>query len=166
MNKRYLAVVLISMTLLFASVQAFDYFEFNKQLFPEYIPNKEPVIASFASSCSVTGTPETDCSKRYTSLTCETDNCCYWINPNCFKSACNTLNNPDVCAGCNTCSDLWTITNARGNTPWNIIANGGIEVNAGGSIRVHGFTLDAGSHGCKTSETSSIRISSTGTLKC
>jgi len=117
--------------------------------------------------CTVSGTNNVDCSKRYTSLTCGADNCCYWINPNCFKSACNTLSNPDVCTGCNTCDNLWTITNARGNTPWNITANGGIEVNAGGSIRVSpGKLLDAGSHGCKTSETNSIRVGLGATLKC
>ena len=122
-------------------------------------------------ACSVTGTMTTDCAARSVA-TCESaDNCCTWLTSHppakCVKKACSALSNPDVCAGCFTCSNLWTISNARGNTPWNIIANGGIEVNAGGSIRVSpGRLLDAGSYGCKTSETNSIRVGLGATLKC
>jgi len=116
------------------------------------------------SSCTVSGTPTHDCSYG-NERECDEDDCCRWTI-GCTPEACNTLSNPDLCEGCNTCDNLWTITDARGNTPWSITANGGIEVNAGGSIRVHGFTLDAGSHTCKTSEANSIKISSTGILKC
>lgn len=123
------------------------------------------------SSCTISGTPTSACNYPL-GPACSADPCCVWdINAqDCFSKTCAELaatnSNPDVCPGCNTCDDKWTIDDARGNTPWNITANGGIEVNAGGSIRVHGYTLDAGSHTCKTSEASSIRVSSTGILKC
>ena len=140
MNKRYLAVVLISMALLFTSVQAFDYFEFNKQLFPKYIPNKEPVVASF-SSCSVTGTMTTNCGARSVT-TCETlDNCCVWEirgapPADCYTKSCSALSNPDVCAGCNGCSGTWTINNARGTLSWDVDVVGRCDFTNGATMSI------------------------------
>lgn len=198
MNKRYLALVLISMTLLFASVQAFDYFEWDKQLFPTYdgTPKPETTISlSPASSCSatITGTPTTNCTAcasattccNFTAGGCEGTNtasctagtptacnaavCCAWvgvppagycdqkacadisdgdcetcsgcdIGGGCSNKTCTqvaaTSNNPDVCAGCNTCPGNWTIDNARGTLPWDVDATGRCDFLNGATMSI------------------------------
>lgn len=169
MNKRFLAVVLISMTLLFASVQAVDFFEWDKQLFPEYEPNKEPVIASFASSCIVTGTASKDCATIHygNRSTCDADVCCYWTTP---PAQCNTrdcshaaIDNPDMCAGCDNCSNTWTIDDDRATTPWDITVDGDMVLDSGGVMIIQtAKTITV--EGCvKIRDADALKIS--GTLK-
>jgi len=101
------------------------------------------VISSPASICGdgddVTGTNNVNCAARVVG-TCEADNCCTWKTtpppPTCVKNACNTLNNPDVCTGCDTCTQDWAIDNARGNIPWSITVQGKCNWQSGGDINI------------------------------
>ena len=154
MNKRYLAVVLISMTLLFASVQAFDYFEWDKQLFPTYdgTPKSETIISlSPASICGdggdVTGTNTHDCAQYWVADTkgaCTADPCCRTVvygppeNWDCLVQLCShaDITNPDMCEGCTGCTGNWTIDDARGTLPWDVDVTGRCDFTNGATMNI------------------------------
>ena len=54
-------------------------------------------------------------------------------------------NNPDVCAGCNTCGGDWDINNDRGLTPWAIVVTGELHLAVGGHLVASGYQLKVGS---------------------
>lgn len=184
MNKRYLAVVLISMTLLFVSVQAFDYFMFNE--FPRYEDGEwiiggrsEPTVLrlSPASICGdgedVTGTNTHDCSQYVVTgkPSCNAAPCCqvHIIGPvenwECLVRLCShaDITNPDMCSGCNGCTGNWNIDDDRSTTPWNITVTGNLLLESGGEIIIQsGRTITV--EGCaKIRDTDALKIS--GTLK-
>ena len=59
-------------------------------------------------------------------------------------------NNPDVCAGCNTCGGDWDINNDRGLTPWAIVVTGELHLAVGGHLVASGYQLKVGSIRTKT----------------
>jgi hypothetical protein len=92
-----------------------------------------------ACGCTASG----DC-QRHACNTLTEGNCasCTGCSKNgtCAERSCAGVaaldNNPDVCAGCNTCGANWSLTDARGSIPWDIVVTDLLTGTSGGSVDV------------------------------
>lgn len=108
------------------------------------------------SGCECVGTNTHACGGYGNQGTCEADFCCEW-NGSCSAKTCGHVNNPDLCEGCDDCTNHWRINDARGSLPWNVTVTRGadpddsvgrVSIVSGGSLTIpSGITLTIDGNG-------------------
>jgi len=112
MSKKIIVVALVSITLFFTSVYAFDLFNWQTLTFKA---DKVLTILNLSPANQCTGGTATASNCNYgTTAECSADPCCRWYLGTCFKKDCSLMNNkPENCVYCGCiyeCDDTITTT--------------------------------------------------------